>query len=355
MSENYLISIIINNYNYAQFLAAAIDSALQQEYAETEVIVVDDGSSDGSAAIIQSYGDSILSILKPNGGQASAFNVGFSHARGEIVIFLDADDQLLPQITRQVNREFQKKPTLANLQYRMAVIDANGKHSGQLKPAEHLPLPGGDLRQQMLRFPLDLPWMATSGNAFSAAVLRQILPIPEAPYGRVGADWYVVHLSRLFGPVAFLEGIGALYRVHANNNYESSEPVLNFAQMRQTVTYSQLTMGYLAHYAQKLGLAAQENSDDILSVSYIANRLALYKLAAAQSPIRGESLLKLLCLGIVAAWRRSDMSWLVRMMFCVWFLVVAIAPPSLARWLCELFFFPERRAQFNRFLKRVQT
>ena len=85
-----MISIIINNYNYARFLRAAIDSALGQSYQPIEVLVVDDGSTDQSRAIIDSYGDRIRPVLKKNGGQASALNAGFAQSQGDSVIFLDA-------------------------------------------------------------------------------------------------------------------------------------------------------------------------------------------------------------------------------------------------------------------------
>ena len=98
-----LVSIVINNYNYARFLRAAIDSALSQSYASIEVLVVDDGSTDQSRAIIDSYGDRIRPVLKKNGGQASALNTGFAQCQGGIVIFLDADDILLPHATQRVD------------------------------------------------------------------------------------------------------------------------------------------------------------------------------------------------------------------------------------------------------------
>jgi len=63
-----LVSIIINNYNYGRYLRSAIDSALGQTYFNTEIIVVDDGSTDNSPEIIKSYEERIKSILKPNGG-----------------------------------------------------------------------------------------------------------------------------------------------------------------------------------------------------------------------------------------------------------------------------------------------
>jgi glycosyltransferase involved in cell wall biosynthesis len=70
MKDHPFVSILINNYNYGRFLQEAIDSALNQTYSPTEVIVVDDGSTDNSREIIASYGNKIIPVLKENGGQA---------------------------------------------------------------------------------------------------------------------------------------------------------------------------------------------------------------------------------------------------------------------------------------------
>ncbi len=86
------ISVLINNYNYARFLPACIDSVLAQDYADFEIIVVDDGSTDDSRDIIASYGTRIVPVLKENGGQASSFNAGFAASSGQILCLLDADD-----------------------------------------------------------------------------------------------------------------------------------------------------------------------------------------------------------------------------------------------------------------------
>src|SRR5438093_12916614 len=89
-------SIIITSYNYGRFLKETIDSALAQSIDDVDVVVVDDGSKDNSREVICSYGGRIVPILKENGGQASAFNAGFSAARGDVICFLDSDDLLLP-------------------------------------------------------------------------------------------------------------------------------------------------------------------------------------------------------------------------------------------------------------------
>src|SRR5271166_6653726 len=97
-----LVTILINNFNYGRFLRQAIDSALNQTYHNVEVIVVDDGSTDESRTIIGSYGNRIISVLKKNGGQASAFNAGIAASQGEIICMLDADDFFYPDKVERV-------------------------------------------------------------------------------------------------------------------------------------------------------------------------------------------------------------------------------------------------------------
>ena len=91
------ISVIIPAYNYARYLAEAIDSALGQTYAPLEVIVVDDASTDDTPRVLAAYGQRIRAIRQPNGGAGAARNTGIAAARGEYVAFLDADDVWLPR------------------------------------------------------------------------------------------------------------------------------------------------------------------------------------------------------------------------------------------------------------------
>src|SRR5262249_8062926 len=100
-------SIIINNYNYGRFLNDAINSALAQSYPNVEVIVVDDGSTDNSREIIAGYGDRIVPVLKENRGQPSAFNAGFATSGGDVILFLDSDDALLPTAVERAVGLFQ--------------------------------------------------------------------------------------------------------------------------------------------------------------------------------------------------------------------------------------------------------
>ena len=350
MKPDPLVSIIINNYNYGRFLKDAIASALEQTYSNLEVLVVDDGSTDHSSQIISGYGDHILPVLKENGGQASAFNAGFFQSRGDIVIFLDADDILLPGTAKMVSEVFQTCPATAKVEYRLAVIDTAGNPTGEIKPPLHMPLRSGDMRPFVLKFPYDQTWMATSGNAFPARFLREIFPVPQQEYGPVGADWYLSHLMPLYGPVVFIEDVGAYYRVHEANNYEASS--LNLSSIRQTIKYMALTNRFIKQFAERLELEGRpKKSGDLLSVSYVSNRMISYKLERQAHPLRQERLLLMLVDGIRASSGRFDISWPMKMMFTGWFLLMAVAPRPLAVLLAELFLFPERRKQLNRLLK----
>lgn len=346
--SSLLVSIIINNYNYDRYLCAAIESALCQSYQPVEVIVVDDGSTDRSRHMIHSYGDQITAVLKDNGGQASALNTGFAHSHGDIVIFLDADDALLPHAARCAADAFHAQPRTAKVQYRMQVIDEDGKPTAVIKPPGHIPLQAGDLKEQEMLFPFDLTWLPTSGNAFSRLALRNIFPIPEEAYGKVGADWYLAHLTPLFGPVTSLSEVCACYRVHARNHYELSEPLLDLAHIRQTIVYCDVTRTYLLRYADRLKLA--NRPDEILSVSYLANRITSLKVEPGQHPLAGDSSWKIFKMALVAIFRRCDVTGLMKILFGIWFAVMAIAPKFLAYWLAEVFFFPERRVQLNHWL-----
>jgi len=102
LASPQVVSIVVNNYNYARFLTECIDSALHQTYSAVEVVVVDDGSTDESREVIRNFGDRIKTVFKNNGGQGSAINAGFAASTGSIVIFLDADDELCGNYVAQL-------------------------------------------------------------------------------------------------------------------------------------------------------------------------------------------------------------------------------------------------------------
>ena len=219
MSKARLASIVINNYNYGRFLSEAIDSALNQTYTHAEVVVVDDGSTDNSRDVIAKYSSRVVAVLKENGGQASAFNAGVQASRGEIIVFLDSDDKLLPTAVARAVESFDD-PRVVKAHWPLWRIDGSGRMTGEIVP--HHPLPEGDLRGAVVRYGPEHWGRAESsplpsGHAWSRGFLERVFPIPEAEY-KSGADYYLIVLAPIFGLLRSISEPQGCYRVHGSND-----------------------------------------------------------------------------------------------------------------------------------------
>ncbi len=221
MSQPPLVSIIINNYNYDAYLGAAIDSAIAQSYPNTEVIVVDDGSTDHSQAVIAHYSDRVIPILKSNGGQASAFNAGFAASRGEFVCFLDADDMLVSDRVAVELQALLNHPDAGWSYHQLSFVDKSGLPLAESPP----PLPEAiypfDLRQaiqqgSLHRIPLPLP--GTDGYLYRRSHLQKILPMPEGK-GVSLNDSYLQYASFVLAKGIALTAQLHRQRIHGNNSF----------------------------------------------------------------------------------------------------------------------------------------
>ncbi len=206
------VSIVINNYNYESFLGEAIESALDQTYANKEIIVVDDGSTDNSKRVIENFSESIKAVYKENGGQGSAFNEGLKHVEGAIVAFLDADDVLAPSAIEQVVDTFETNQKLVCVRWRLALIDEDGCLLGASNPAKNLDVPTGDLMPSIIENGWRYPTPPTSGNAFLTSVLKDFFPIPAAI--RRCCDVYLFGNTPMRGAMAFIPEELGYYRQH---------------------------------------------------------------------------------------------------------------------------------------------
>jgi hypothetical protein len=90
------VSVVIPTYNRAQRIPAAIESVLGQDGSETEIVVVDDGSTDQTATVVRRFGERVRYVQQPNAGVGAARNTGIDHATGEFISFLDSDDRWQP-------------------------------------------------------------------------------------------------------------------------------------------------------------------------------------------------------------------------------------------------------------------
>lgn len=120
------VSVIIPSYNHAPYLRECVDSVLTQEHPNIELIVVDDGSTDGSLDILRAYGERITLLQQRGGRQARARNLGLGVAHGELVAFLDSDDRYLPGRITSAVAALQAAPDVGVVWGDYRQIDAAG-------------------------------------------------------------------------------------------------------------------------------------------------------------------------------------------------------------------------------------
>jgi glycosyltransferase involved in cell wall biosynthesis len=122
------VTIVIPAWNAAPTLPETLDSVFRQTFTDYEVVVVDDGSTDGTADLLGRYGDRVRVLTKPNEGRPSTTrNLGVRAARGELIAFLDADDRWQPEkLARQVAL-FDRNPALGLVYSAVTVIDGEGQ------------------------------------------------------------------------------------------------------------------------------------------------------------------------------------------------------------------------------------
>lgn len=143
MNTGPMVSVVIPTYNHARFLADAIRSTLDQT-VDVEVIVVDDGSTDDPAVVVADFADVRL-IRQANRGLAAARNAGWSAARGKYVVFLDADDRLLPDALATNLQRFATSPNYAFVFGSYRIVDIEGRVLDVVGPPS--PVDGDAYRQ----------------------------------------------------------------------------------------------------------------------------------------------------------------------------------------------------------------
>jgi len=338
------VSIVIDNYNYGRFVAAAIESALAPSYAKAEVIVVDDGSTDESAEVIGRFAGRVTAIFQTNRGQSEAFHAGFKASRGAIILFLDADDALRPDAVEAIVAAW--RPGTAKAQWCLASIDGAGIFLGNIFPNFPPGLTGDAIRRELLRTGLYL-CPPTSGNAYAREVLDRILPLEPVRYS---ADGPINTVAPLYGETITIDRPLGYYRVHGGN--DAAQAALAPEKFARYIAVDQGRMVYLKAHAARLGLVIDGDPLD-RAVLHLQYRLASLKLLPEAHPVSGDTLAGVTAKAVAASLSAQD-RLAARLAIAAWILLVALAPRRLAERLLTWRFVPASRSHaLGRMLRRL--
>jgi glycosyltransferase involved in cell wall biosynthesis len=224
------LSVVIPNYNYAEYVGAAIESALALDWPDVEVIVVDDGSTDGSTAVIRGFGDRVKAIFQGNMTQYVACNTGFAASTGDAVIFLDSDDMVDRELAREVAAVWYAG--VSKVQVQMRLVDAGGTPTGQVLPP-FKPMPTPARIRKWVNTTTEYPTPPGSGNVYARWFLEKIFPLD----GTCGAfsDSYCIAAAPFAGEVVSVSRPLVAYRRHGRNDSDLASDKTRFSRGLQRV------------------------------------------------------------------------------------------------------------------------
>ena len=230
-----LVSVIVDNYNYGQFLPEALDSVLAQTFTDYECIVVDDGSTDDSRLIIEKYAHSdsrIKPVFKENGGQTSAFNAGFTRATGNVIAFLDSDDTWYAEKLEVVVRAHRNHPIVQHY------LAPNGE--GVYRKI----ISGIDRRAALLDYGYMYNHSPSSALSFTRECIFPFFPLLNEDKLRGYTDGCLLMLAMTQASVHVLDDVLGMYRIHgANlnaNHTDTGKKARDVLQMQRDYVNEQL-------------------------------------------------------------------------------------------------------------------
>jgi glycosyltransferase involved in cell wall biosynthesis len=320
-------SVVVSSFNYLPFIGHCIESVLSQDYASLELIVVDDGSTDGSRDLIASYAGAgrIRKVFHDvNKGHGGAVNSGYAEARGDVVLFLDADDFLLPGALTELSRCYSER--IAQYQYRMQLVDESGAPF-DLFPQPEIPWESGFIAEKVLangRYNTSV----TSGLAFSASALGKVLPLDEGAF-RQGADGYLTTIVPLYGEILSIDTPLSAYRQHGDNHSQFRRDLIKRA--RWCLEHDANRYAALRAHAKKLGLMVREPLGDA-DILHLEQRMVCLLLDPECSSSERERRRQTANLALRALSEQQTPRWRTAALK-LWWRGLAVLPPSLAHTL----------------------
>jgi glycosyltransferase involved in cell wall biosynthesis len=215
------VTVLIDTFNHERFIEQALASVLAQNFpaSQTEVIVVDDGSTDRTPEILRKFAPRVRVLRKQNGGQASAFNAGILEAHGEILAFLDGDDWWAPNKLTRVTAAMDDS-SLGIIGHGITVVLPDGREQAETLRDGFRFRANTVEGARLLR--VRRSFLGTSRMTIRASLLQQIGRVPEAI--SIEADEYLFTLAAVLSNAGVLEEPLTYYRLHDANLYHMTSP-----------------------------------------------------------------------------------------------------------------------------------
>jgi glycosyltransferase involved in cell wall biosynthesis len=216
------VSVLITCFNYGAYVGQAIESALQQTYPPSEIIVSDDASQDNSCEVVETYisrGLGIRLLRNPHGGMAANLNAAYRNSSGDVICLLDADDTFLPGKIEAVVNAFRAHPAAGFAIHRASLVD-NQRRARGVYPLLSA-LPSGDCAQTTYDnsgILMGLP--PTTNLALRREVADHIFPIPVEYTGY--AEQMIHRMAPLMTELCAVDAPLAEWRLHGQNDQNST-------------------------------------------------------------------------------------------------------------------------------------
>lgn len=223
MNESVSIAAVICNYNGGDYLKVAIDSVLAQEYMPSEIVVVDDKSTDNSLDIInaaQQKHPELITLIQheENRGQTAGMNSAFNASNSDLIAFLDSDDVWFPGKLAALRDAYQENPNFGLYQHNLQILMDADVTVEMYMPA----MMQGDVFEYWHRYSNFPNFSPTSGLAIRREILAKLAPLPERL--RISSDSFMTRSAICFGPlVSTMTPLGGYRRHSCNNVYGNSK------------------------------------------------------------------------------------------------------------------------------------